>query len=60
MNNIIGAMTALVTPFKNGKLDGQTFEKLIKHNELISLNINVIAYIFKDFDIVANQQLTKR
>jgi 4-hydroxy-tetrahydrodipicolinate synthase len=30
MNNIIGAMTALVTPFKNGKLDGQTFEKLIK------------------------------
>ncbi|MCH9814301.1 MAG: 4-hydroxy-tetrahydrodipicolinate synthase [Epsilonproteobacteria bacterium] len=25
-----GAMTALVTPFKNGKLDTQTYEKLIK------------------------------
>lgn len=27
---LIGAMTALITPFKNGKLDEQTFEKLIK------------------------------
>jgi 4-hydroxy-tetrahydrodipicolinate synthase len=30
MNNITGAMTALVTPIKNGKLDTQGFEKLIK------------------------------
>ncbi|HEG2581172.1 TPA: 4-hydroxy-tetrahydrodipicolinate synthase [Campylobacter lari] len=27
---IIGAMTALITPFKNGKLDEQTYHKLIK------------------------------
>ncbi|NLK66184.1 MAG: 4-hydroxy-tetrahydrodipicolinate synthase [Campylobacteraceae bacterium] len=27
---IIGAMTALVTPFKNGKLDEETYAKLIK------------------------------
>lgn len=27
---IIGAITALVTPFKNGKLDEQTYHKLIK------------------------------
>jgi 4-hydroxy-tetrahydrodipicolinate synthase len=30
MSNIIGAMTALVTPFKNQKLDTQCYEKLIK------------------------------
>ncbi len=30
MENIIGAMTALVTPFKNGKLDTACYEKLIK------------------------------
>ncbi len=30
MSNITGAMTALVTPIKNGKLDTQGFEKLIK------------------------------
>lgn len=31
MKNILqGAMTALITPFKNGKLDEGTFEKLIK------------------------------
>lgn len=29
-NEIIGAMTALVTPFKNGKLDKNGYEKLIK------------------------------
>ena len=29
MSNPIGAMTALVTPFKDGKLDTQTYEKLI-------------------------------
>lgn len=30
MNIITGAMTALITPFKNGKLDTQTYEQLIK------------------------------
>ncbi|PLY06104.1 MAG: 4-hydroxy-tetrahydrodipicolinate synthase [Arcobacter sp.] len=30
MNIITGAMTALITPFKNGKLDTQTYEYLIK------------------------------
>ncbi|CAD7286830.1 4-hydroxy-tetrahydrodipicolinate synthase [Campylobacter majalis] len=30
MTQLIGAMTALVTPFKNGKLDEETYEKLIK------------------------------
>jgi 4-hydroxy-tetrahydrodipicolinate synthase len=30
MSNIIGAMTALITPFKNQKLDTQCYEKLIK------------------------------
>ena len=30
MSNITGAMTALVTPIKNGKLDTLGFEKLIK------------------------------
>ena len=29
MSNPSGAMSALVTPFKNGKLDTQTYEKLI-------------------------------
>ena len=30
MNNIVGAMTALITPFKNGKLDTACYERLIK------------------------------
>lgn len=30
MNNIVGAMTALITPFKNGKLDTACYEKLIQ------------------------------
>jgi 4-hydroxy-tetrahydrodipicolinate synthase len=30
MQNLTGAMTALITPFKNGKLDVVTYEKLIK------------------------------
>lgn len=30
MNDIIGAMTALITPFKNGKVDGEKYESLIK------------------------------
>jgi len=30
MNNITGAMTALITPFKNGKIDTETYEYLIK------------------------------
>jgi 4-hydroxy-tetrahydrodipicolinate synthase len=30
MNNIVGAMTALITPFKNGKVDTACYESLIK------------------------------
>lgn len=30
MNNIVGAMTALITPFKNGKVDTACYEYLIK------------------------------
>ncbi len=30
MNNLTGAMTALITPFKDGKLDTVCYEKLIK------------------------------
>ncbi|MEA3353402.1 MAG: 4-hydroxy-tetrahydrodipicolinate synthase [Campylobacterota bacterium] len=30
MQNLTGAMTALITPFKNGKLDEETYSKLIK------------------------------
>ena len=30
MNIITGAMTALITPFKNGKVDGERYEALIK------------------------------
>ncbi len=30
MNNITGAMTALITPFKDGKIDTQSYEYLIK------------------------------
>lgn len=40
MSNIIGAMTALITPFKNGKLDTNTYEKLIKRQ--ISAGIDAI------------------
>lgn len=29
-NDLQGAMTALITPFKNGKLDEETFSKLVK------------------------------
>ncbi|HFW6604283.1 TPA: dihydrodipicolinate synthase family protein, partial [Campylobacter jejuni] len=29
-NIIIGAMTALITPFKNGKVDEQSYARLIK------------------------------
>ncbi|MBZ7987245.1 4-hydroxy-tetrahydrodipicolinate synthase [Campylobacter canadensis] len=29
-NEIVGAMTALITPFKNDKIDEQSYEKLIK------------------------------
>ncbi|QCD45102.1 4-hydroxy-tetrahydrodipicolinate synthase [Campylobacter mucosalis] len=35
-----GAMTALITPFKNGKLDEQTYEKLIKRQ--IANGIDVV------------------
>lgn len=37
---IIGAMTALITPFKNGKLDEQTYHKLIKRQ--IANGIDVV------------------
>ncbi|MCV3470939.1 4-hydroxy-tetrahydrodipicolinate synthase [Campylobacter sp. CNRCH_2015_0814] len=37
---IIGAMTALITPFKNGKLDEQTYHKLIKRQ--IANGINAV------------------
>ncbi|MCR6573273.1 4-hydroxy-tetrahydrodipicolinate synthase [Campylobacter insulaenigrae] len=39
-NIIIGAMTALITPFKNGKLDEQTYYKLIKRQ--IKNGINAV------------------
>jgi 4-hydroxy-tetrahydrodipicolinate synthase len=37
---LCGAMTAIITPFKNNKLDEQTYEKLIKRQ--IKNNIDVI------------------
>ena len=37
---IIGAMTALITPFKNNKLDLETYEKLIQRQ--INNGIDVI------------------
>ncbi len=40
MSNLIGAMTALVTPFKDGKLDTATYEKLIKRQ--IKQGINAV------------------
>ncbi|KAA6225360.1 MULTISPECIES: 4-hydroxy-tetrahydrodipicolinate synthase [unclassified Campylobacter] len=40
MNKIIGAMTALITPFKNGKLDEECYERLIKRQ--IQNNIDAI------------------
>ena len=40
-NNIItGSMTALITPFKNGKLDEVTYEKLIRRQ--IANGINAV------------------
>ncbi len=40
MNNLTGAMTALITPFKNGKLDTVCYEKLIKRQ--IEQGIDVV------------------
>ncbi len=40
MNSPQGATTALITPFKNGKLDSQTYEKLIKRQ--IKNGINAV------------------
>jgi 4-hydroxy-tetrahydrodipicolinate synthase len=39
-NNLIGSMTALITPFKNSKIDENCYEKLIKRQ--INQGINVI------------------
>ena len=39
-NNLTGAMTALITPFKNGKIDSICYEKLIKRQ--INQGINAI------------------
>ncbi len=39
-NTLIGAMTALITPFKNGKLDEDTYAKLIKRQ--IANGIDVV------------------
>ena len=39
-SQLIGAMTALITPFKNGKLDEVTYEKLIKRQ--ITNNIDCV------------------
>lgn len=40
MNNLTGAMTALITPFKDGKLDTVCYEKLIKRQ--IEQGIDVV------------------
>jgi len=40
MSAITGAMTALITPFKNGKIDEETYAKLIKRQ--IDLGINAV------------------
>ena len=40
MNNLTGAMTALITPFKDGKLDKNSYEKLIKRQ--INQGIDVV------------------
>ncbi|PHO11205.1 MULTISPECIES: 4-hydroxy-tetrahydrodipicolinate synthase [Malaciobacter] len=40
MQNIIGAMTALITPFKNGKVDTAKYEELIKRQ--IAQGIDVV------------------
>jgi len=40
MNNLTGAMTALITPFKNGKLDKNSYERLIKRQ--INQGIDVV------------------
>ncbi|MGP1562115.1 MAG: 4-hydroxy-tetrahydrodipicolinate synthase [Helicobacteraceae bacterium] len=40
MKKMQGAMTALITPFKNGKLDKETFEKLIKRQ--VQLGIDAV------------------
>lgn len=39
MNAIIGAMSALITPFKNGKIDFNSYERIIKRQ--IKYNIDV-------------------
>ncbi len=41
MNNLTGAMTALITPFKNKKLDVNTYEKLIKRQIKNSIDVVV-------------------
>ena len=41
MNNLQGAMTALITPFKNGKLDQETFANLIKRQIKNSMDVVV-------------------
>ncbi len=41
MNNLQGAMSALITPFKNGKLDVATYEKLIKRQIKNSIDVVV-------------------
>lgn len=38
MNIITGAMTALITPFKDGKVDGACYEKLIKRQIAQGMN----------------------
>ncbi len=40
MNDLTGAMTALITPFKNGNLDTECYEKLIKRQ--IEQGIDVV------------------
>jgi 4-hydroxy-tetrahydrodipicolinate synthase len=40
MSNLQGAMTALITPFKDGKVDKETYEKLIQRQ--IRNNIDVV------------------
>ena len=41
MDSIIGSMTALITPFKNGKVDLEKYETLIKRQ--IANGIDVVS-----------------